>query len=292
MRADGVGDRLLDRWWFRSAARQRFEDAHAARLPTDARGIVLGAETVRRESTSGRAALLLHGFNDTPQSMVFLADRLHAAGWSVLAPRLPGHGVRLPVMAREARATLWIAAVNEAYAALKATNTTIVVCGQSMGGALAVLLAAAHPDIAAVVLLAPYLSMPRSLSAQLLLARMTERGMPYRTSRGGERSIHDDTARAQALGPGIVTARMLTELRQIANAAAAALPGLQAPTLYVQSRDDNRIAPGDAERNFAALGSREKAQRWLTGCGHIITVDFCRDEVAQLTADWFARHAR
>ena len=38
------------------------------------------------------AAVLLHGLTDSPYSMRALADRLHAEGCYVLAPRMPGHG--------------------------------------------------------------------------------------------------------------------------------------------------------------------------------------------------------
>jgi carboxylesterase len=275
----------------RRSDRERFEREHAARLPTNAQGIVVGAETIRLPNTNERAVLLLHGFNDTPQSVAYLAQALHAAGWSVLAPRLPGHGVRLSIMARESRVTLWIRAVDEAYAVLSATHATVVVCGQSMGGALGVLLSIAHPEIPALVLLAPYLGMPRRLQGQLAVARLLTFGSPYRTSTGGERSLHDPVARANALGPGVITVRTMTELRAVARAAEAELPRLRVPTLYLQSREDNRISARDAERHFAAIGSPEKVQRWLTGCGHIISADFCRDDVAHETLAWFAQHS-
>jgi carboxylesterase len=275
----------------RRADREHFEREHAARLPANAQGIVVGAESIRLKGTTGHAVLLLHGFNDTPQSMAYLAHQLHDAGWTVHAPRLPGHGVKLSIMARESRAALWISAVEESYAVLKATHDTVVVCGQSMGGALGVLLSIAHPEIPALVLHAPYLGMPFKLQAQLALAWLFQFGMPYRKGSGGERSLHDPVARANALGPGIITARTMTELRTIARAAEDALPRLRVPTLYLQSREDNRISARDATRHFDAIGSAEKVQTWLTGCGHIISADFCKADVASLTIDWFARHA-
>jgi len=274
------------------SAREQFEREHEARLPTNARGVVIGAETIRLPHTTGRAALLLHGFNDTPQSMSSLAPALHAAGWSVLVPRLPGHGVRLDIMVRESRPSLWIAAVEEAYAALRATHDTVVVAGLSMGGALAVLLQRAHPEIPALVLLAPYLGMSLKLRAQLALVRILGRDTTYRYGRGGERSIHDPVARRQALGPGVITVSTMRALREIAFAAQAALPALRAPVLYLQSREDNRISVAQAERYFAAIGGDQKVLRWLTGCGHIISNDYGREEVAQQTIDWFNEHLR
>jgi carboxylesterase len=272
--------------------REPFERAHAARCPTDARGIVKGAETIRLPHTTGRAALLLHGFNDTPQSMTYLANAMHAAGWSVLVPRLPGHGVRLDLMVRESRASLWRAAVEESYAALRETHESVVVCGQSMGGALAVLLSRAHAEISALVLLAPYLGMPRKLQLQLALVRLFQSRTSYRYGRGGERSLHDPDARRHALGPGVITVSTMHALREIAEDAQAELPNVRVPVLYLQSREDNRISIADAERHFAAIGGDQKVQRWLTGCGHIISNDFQRADVAAQTIDWFNQHLR
>ena len=223
--------------------------------------------------------------------MAYLAHTLHDAGWSVLVPRLPGHGVRLDIMVRESRMALWRAAVEEAYASLRAQYETVVVCGQSMGGALGVLLAREHAEIPALVLLAPYLGMPWSLRAQLFLARLTQPATAYRAGRGGERSMHDPDARAQSLGPGTITVSTMLALRDVATAAQRALPQLQTPTLYVQSREDNRINAEHATRQFAAIASAKKQQVWLSGCGHIISNDYCRADVARLTLDWFNAHS-
>lgn len=269
-----------------------FEEAQARRFTIGADGIVAGAETIALPETQGRAALLVHGFNDTPQSMAYLAAAMHRAGWTVLAPRLAGHGVALRRMALEARADQWRSELIEHHDALRRAHDQVVVCGQSMGGALSVLLATDRPTIDALVLLAPYIGMPRGLRMQLAVARMLQAESRYRTSSGGERSLHDPDAKARALGPGVITARTMTELQTVAMAAERALGRLVVPTLYLQSREDNRIAPGAAERNFRAIGSHDKVQRWVSGCGHIISADYCRDEVARQVIEWCREHWR
>ncbi len=290
----GFGDlltRVADHLPSRRALRARFELAHARRLPTGPDGVVMGTERIHLQGSSGRAALLLHGFNDTPQSMAYLAAAVHGAGYTVVAPRLPGHGVRLPDMARDARAAQWRSTVAHEYAQLRAAHDTVVVCGQSMGGALAVLLAAAHPELPALVLLAPFLGMSVGMQFQIVASMWWNFGAPYHIGTGGERSLHDPVARAQTLGPRVFTARMMNELRTVARAAERALPRVVAPTLYLQSREDNRISSEDAERHFAMVGSGEKEQRWVSGSGHIISADYCRDDVARQAIEWFERHA-
>ena len=75
----------------RRALRERdraWRNAH----PVGADGVVDGAASIALDAPGPRAVLLLHGFGDTPQSMLHLALALHAGGWTVRAPLLPGHG--------------------------------------------------------------------------------------------------------------------------------------------------------------------------------------------------------
>jgi esterase/lipase len=64
-----------------------------------------------------------------------------------------------------------------------------------------------------------------------------------------------------------------------------------APTLIIQSRTDNRIASADTERAFALLGAREKRLEWITGAGHVITVDFGHERVIGSLVAWMEAHA-
>lgn len=263
------------------------------RRPRAPDGSVAGASAFKLEGNNAQAVLLLHGFNDTPQSMRYLADRLNRIGFTVHVPLLPGHGVSLPLMAAEARSEAWLQAVRDAWQLLSDTHAKIHLCGQSMGGALSVILATSLPrsvNPASIALLSPYLGWPLRMKCQLMAAAVMQVFTPYIGSGAGDRSIHDPEARAQALGPGIVTVKMLKSLRTVATAANEALVQLRAPVLYLQSREDNRIKPGEASEYFANVGSAEKRIHWLENCGHIISADYCREAVSAQVAEWFMRH--
>lgn len=275
-------------WFWRRRVATRFEASDAARRPRGANGVVIGAEEFVWRGTNGRAVLLLHGFNDTPQSMAYLGGRLQADGYTVHAPRLPGHGCALPELAREARAGAWREAVQRAYAALQADHHRVYVCGQSMGGALAVLLAASHAEMPAVALLAPFIGLEPRLGWQFRLARLSP--APYHKSLGGERSLHDPVARRAALGPGIVTAQALLALRTIALDAESVLEQVRVPTLYVQSTLDNRVTAAAGEKHYEAIAATDKEQLWLSGSGHIISADLEKEMVADRVIAWFAGH--
>ena len=275
-------------WLWRRRVAQRFEASDAARRPRGANGVVIGAEEFLLRGTSDRAVLLLHGFNDTPQSMAYLGARLNAVGYTVHGLRLPGHGCALPELAREARASAWREAVQSAFTALHLEYHRVYVCGQSMGGALAVLLAASHSEMPAVALLAPFIGLEPRLGWQFRLARLSP--APYHKSLGGERSLHDPVARRAALGPGIVTAQALLALRTIALAAQSVLGKVRVPTLYVQSTLDNRVSATDGEKHYNAILTADKEQLWLSGSGHIISADLERDLVADRVIAWFEGH--
>src|SRR5690606_9247641 len=62
------------------------------RFPGGADGVILGAEARTYVGDPHRALLLVHGYNDSPASLDDVARALHAAGWTVRLPLLPGHG--------------------------------------------------------------------------------------------------------------------------------------------------------------------------------------------------------
>ena len=279
-------------WRVRSA--RRIERATAARLPLGPDGIVRGAEPIALDGPQpARAVLLLHGFGDTPQTLRYLAEDLHAHGYTVRAPLLPGHGRTLRDF-RASSAEQWVDAARDELRALCARGGSVAIVGLSMGGAIASILAAEIADeggdLPALVLMSPY------LDASLVVRRVARwhhtlgLGTTYLVARGGERSVHDEVERAKTLSYRVTTPRLLHELVSLADRARDALGRIAAPTLIIQSREDNRIAPEVAERAQAALGARQKRLVWVEGCGHVITVDFGRERVFALVREWLGAH--
>src|SRR5450759_2402983 len=118
------------------------------RRDADTAAILKGAETIDLQEEGSPGVLLLHGFGDTPQTLALLARKLHKSGYSLYAPLLPGHGRNMDAF-EKSRATDWISAARSALAQMRSRHDSVSVVGLSMGGALAVLLAAELDDIPA-----------------------------------------------------------------------------------------------------------------------------------------------
>lgn len=274
----------------RSAARLR--DETLRRLPVGVDGIIPGAEAFElARGAEAPAILLLHGGGDTPQTLRYLAEYLHARGYHVRVPLLPGHGRTITDFSRVV-AEDWMESARSAYRDLSQTHRWVGVGGLSMGGALAARLAAEVRTMPALALLAPYVAMPNRISLAARLSLLWGVAVPYVSAvdPAAALSIHDREEAARSLGYGVFTPAALRALRATVAHAIDALPNVTCPTVMIQSREDNRVPASVAQRAFERIGASDKELVWVTGAGHVITVDYGRDRVFQIVGDFFDRH--
>lgn len=274
----------------RTRVASRARNAVRARLTLGPNGIVVGASPIDLPADGRHGVLLVHGFGDTPQTLQYLATYLHAQGWGVRAPLLPGHGRTLDEFAAT-RADEWIDCAREELALLRSRYETVAIVGLSMGGSIATILASEARDVRALVLLAPYLSMPTRLRRAAAMHPVLGALFPYLRG-GGERSVRDPEEATRNLAYGFTSPRLVFELSRIVRLARASAPKVTAPTLVVQSRQDNRIPPDAAERAFNLFTAHDRRLLWTEGNGHIITVDYGRQAVFAAAGEWLEAHAR
>src|SRR5881628_3739203 len=102
------------------------------------------------------ACLLLHGLTGSPAEVRPIGEALAQAGFRAVGPLLPGHGTTPEDLYTVSRQQM-LHAAESALLSLDGARR-IFVCGLSMGGLLALHLAAHHegmPEVSAVALLAP-----------------------------------------------------------------------------------------------------------------------------------------
>ena len=282
-------------WWLAGALAairvvypRALEWRHARRYAMNPDGVIAGAEPIDRPRAGAAAVLVLHGAGDTPQSVRALAEHLFSRGYSVRVPLLENHGRSLELVS-DFNAGLLRTQARAEFEALRENHASVFVVGQSVGGALALDLAASYPETRALVLLAPWVAVSRTIRFLARTSRLWELLFPYLPSLGGH-SIHDPVARSRALTRGVITPRELRALVGMARIASDALPRVVAPTLVIQSREDNRIAAGAAQRAFDQLGAGEKRLEWTSGAGHVVSVDFGKERVFALVTQWLDEH--
>jgi carboxylesterase len=272
---------------WRALSARRTERAYTSRFTVTAGGVVAGAESFTLPGTNGRGLLLLHGSGDTPQTLRYLAQRLNSAGYTVYAPLLPGHG-RTPRDFMQVSATAYLAAAREALDQLRGRTAWLGVGGLSMGGGIAAQLAAESPDVRALVLLAPYLTPAAPVRWAARTSAVWGLVQPYLGARG-ETSVHDAAARNASYAYGVFPPNALRALVETARLGRDALGRVMVPTLVINSEQDNRIPPAlAAEATSTLRGPVER--HWVAGCGHVITVDYCKSKVAELVLAFLARH--
>lgn len=275
-------------WQWRASYMRGMVAATLAHRRLGPDGVVIGGEGFVLERPGASAVLLLHGGGDTPQTLRYLANDLYARGFHVAAPLLPGHGRSLSDFMHVTADDLSNAAAS-AYRELKVSHPWVGIIGLSMGGALAVQIAATDHELPALGLAAPYLAMPRSIDLAARTSRLWGWIVPALRSGDGV-SVLDPVEGERSLAYGVFSVAGLRALRLTVRRADAALPLVSAPTLVVQSRADNRISVSAAARSFARLGAAEKRLEWVTGAAHIITVDYGRDRVNDTLIAWMEAH--
>ena len=222
------------------------------------------------------SCILIHGFTANPEEMQFLAEDLHARGYTVLNIRLAGHGTH-PLDLARTRWTDFLLSVEDGLDLLRGLSGRTVLIGQSMGGMVALAAAAQFPVAGVVALSTPYFGFPL---VQVLMARLM--GTLGMTAHKQVKEHPDLGQRREAAYPAYARypVRIIVELSELQKAMRASLPLVKAPVLVVQSRQD--LGGGkDIERIYAALGSAGKEKLWLEGFDHSLV----RDEKRQVVFD-------
>jgi carboxylesterase len=267
----------------------KVEREYVTRFHMRSDGVAEGAESFSLPGTNGCGVLLLHGSGDSPQTLRYLAHQLNASGYAVSAPLLPGHG-RSPRAFARATADDYVSAARDALHDLKGSNQRVAVVGLSMGGAIAARLGAEDATISALILLAPYLVPHPTVRRVGATAPLWGILTPYLLGRG-EASVFDESASKESRAYGTFSPGALHALLGTAARGMEAVPRLRVPVMVVNSEQDNRIPRECAEQALRAFRTPPETH-WVSGCGHVITIDYCKEHVAELVKTFLDAHAR
>jgi carboxylesterase len=227
--------------------------AHAATTPTDI------------------GCLLVHGFSGSPLEMVPLGEALTNAGWTVAMAQLAGHGTSPRDLARTTWRD-WVASAAEAYEDLRRRTRRQAIIGLSMGGAIALYLAARVSVDAVVAISTPIRVRPMLAGA----ARVASRVVPlvpviFRLT------PRDPTARQYRSPYTQIPLGATAELSALLTETARSLPSLTAPLLVVQGRRD-WVIPKESGQEIISRAAHTRGELlWLRRSGHVATLDRDRE---------------
>jgi len=227
--------------------------------------ILPGAEPFHHDG-SEVGVLLCHGFTGTPQSLrpwgEYLADR----GYSVSLPLLPGHGTTWQEM-NQTRWEDWYAAVDAAFRELHEACERVVVCGLSMGGALALQLAQGHgPRISGLVLVNPAVKVedPRTLLLPVLKHVVGSLG-----AIGNDIKKPGVTELAYARTPLKAAHSQLIAWQSVVRD----LPEVTQPLLLLRSAQDHVVPASSSALILSRISSLDVTEILLEDSYHVATID-------------------
>jgi carboxylesterase len=233
-----------------------------------------------------RGALLLHGFAGTPPELRRLGEHLAAHGWRCSGPVMAGHGTTPEAMART-RWQDWAASASMALDRLASECDEVVVAGQSMGGAMALHLAAMNPGIRAVATLAAPIWLSDRRLKVIGLAKHFQR---WYTPDPNDVDLADPAAVNELYSYGRRSTGSIHELTRLTGAVRRELPMVRQPVLLLHGGGDRTVDPRNASDIAGRLVcSREVEVAIYPRSGHAMSVDVDRDEVNARILAWFDR---
>ncbi|MEV6178540.1 alpha/beta hydrolase [Streptomyces sp. NPDC052016] len=245
--------------------------------------VLPGAEPYRHEG--GEVGVLLcHGFTGSPQSLRPWARYLAGHGLTVALPLLPGHGTRWEDMVLTGWPD-WYAEVDRELRLLRERCARVFVAGLSMGGALALRLAAKHGEGVEGVIVVNPASRVHGLSAYALpVARHV-----VRTTKG----ITSDIAKEGVLETGYdrVPLHAAHSLRTFLRRVDGELPQVTQPLLLLRSVRDHVVPAADPARILSRVSSTDVTEILLEQSYHVATLDHDADRIFEESLAFIGRLA-
>lgn len=220
--------------------------------------------------------LIIHGFTGSPHSMRPIAEHFIELGYPVEMPRLAGHGTHWRDMAGTGY-TEWVSGAEEGYQKLIAAGYRVIVVGISMGGCIAVNLAARH-DVLGVVLINPYFV---DVNPLMKIAHRVAPVLPSLKSVGSDIAIPGVQEGAYSRTPTL----SVRQLHLLGRETRDLIPSVQAPVLYLRSLHDH-VVTDSSHRYFLAHCLAPVHFKWLTHSYHVPTLDYDAELVLSVVQDF------
>jgi carboxylesterase len=251
-------------------------------VPDASRPVLAGAEPFA--SDGGPVGILvLHGFTGSPITVRAWAEHLAAAGFTVRAPLLPGHGTVWQDMRRTGWDD-WYGEAERAFRELSARCAQVFVAGISMGGCLALRLAETQGSkISGVVVVNPSLAPDTKLFP---LVPVLKHIVPSLPGLAGDIKKPGVDERGYPRFP----VKAVATLGRGWKATTAALANVTQPLVVYRSAVDHVVGPASMKRLTSALPNVDV--RPLPDSYHVATLDNDAPAIFAGTVDFIKKHSQ
>ncbi|WP_333769699.1 alpha/beta hydrolase [Streptomyces sp. IBSBF 2435] len=224
-----------------------------------------GAEPYRHDGGE-IGVLLCHGFTGSPQSLRPWGEYLAERGLTVSLPLLPGHGTRWQDMQVTGWQD-WYAEVDRALGELAGRCSQVFVGGLSMGGTLALRLAARHgARISGLVLVNPSV---KADSAKLKAVSVVRHLVPSVAGIASDVALEGGAE----VGYDRTPLHAVHSLARFWPVVRASLPQVTQPVLLLHSRVDHVVHPSNSAVVLGSISSTDVTEKVLERSFHVATLD-------------------
>ena len=217
--------------------------------------------------------LLVHGFTGLPAELFLLGEFLNRQNFTVLCPRLAGHGTDENDLMRTTKDD-WFNSVLDGFHILRGVCEKIFVVGHSMGGLLTLKLAV-EENLSKIVTLAA----PIFIDDGLGLENLPPKEFCGNACIVQPRKKLNDVPQAANEVYKKTPLISVHELVGLIDDAKNFLPKVTAPILIMHGEDDHTAQPRSARFIMDNIGSPDKKIITVPNSGHLLPLDENRDFV-------------
>lgn len=209
--------------------------------------------------------LVIHGFTGTTQSVYEFGESLAREGYTVLGPRLSGHGT-FPEQMEMASYLDWINDVEAGLEKLMEMCDEIYVAGLSMGGTLALYLSERYPKLAGMILVNAAIELPKMAEYYEVKKDKAERFVPGIGSDIKKENVNE-------LAYDKTPVKSMGDIIELMNLVKMNLEKIEIPTLVFSSVIDHVVPPENSKYIYDQISSKQKEIISLEESYHVATLD-------------------
>ena len=235
--------------------------------------MINGGEPFFMKGGGSSGVLLIHGFTGLPAELFLLGQFLNQKNFTVLCPRLAGHGVDENNLMRTTKDD-WFNSVLDGFYILRGACEKIFVVGHSMGGSLTLKLAA-EQKISKIVTLAAPIFIDDGMGLKNLPPKEFCGNACIVQPRRKLDNVPQAANEVYKKTPLISVHELVDLIADVKNL----LPTITTPILIMHGEDDHTAQPRSARFIMDNIGAEQKFITTVANSGHLLPLDENRDFV-------------